>query len=244
MNDTIAMIEASMRADADALRTIGQNIANAEVPAYRRMIPISAAGFDQLVDAAAPATSNDDPQTVANDVAIDTRPGTLRMTGEPLDVAIEGQGFFALESKAGVLLTRRGDFHVSADGFLTAASGSAVLGMNGPIQVGPATPVIEADGSVRLGADIIDQLQIMQFENEAKLKYLGDGVYANPDGLVSSSEGHSTVRQGALETSNVAPVGEMVQLMETMRHFEAAQRLARGYDQMIEKAISELGKVG
>jgi flagellar basal-body rod protein FlgF len=243
MNETIAMIEASMRADADALRMIGQNIANAEVPAYRRMIPLNAAGFDQLVDAADSATANA-ARTLGSSVAMDKSPGTFKTTGEPLDVAIEGAGFFALQSPTGVLLTRRGDFHVSADGLLTAASGNAVLGTNGPIQVGSTTPVIESDGSVRLGADIVEQLQIMQFENEAQLEYLGDGVYANPHSIAAASETYPTVRQGALETSNVAPVGEMVQLMETMRHFEAAQRVARGYDQMIEKAISELGKVG
>jgi flagellar basal-body rod protein FlgF len=236
MSDTIALIEAAMRADADAVRVIGQNIANAEVTAYRRQVPVQVAEFDSIVDAAAQVGRP------SAEVAVDTRAGTLKTTGEALDLAIEGGGFFVLESAGGPVYTRRGDFHVAADGVLSAASGNAVLGAGGPIQLGDALPTIESDGSVRVGADVLDRLQVVQFADEAKLEYLGDGQYANPHALAVSEAGYAGVRQGFLETSNVQPVAEMVRLMETMRHFETAQRLVRGYDQMMEKAISELGR--
>jgi flagellar basal-body rod protein FlgG len=233
MSDTIAVLEAAMRADADAVRMIGQNVANAEVTAYRRQVPVQSASFADLVGES----------TVATEVAIDRRGGTLKTTGEPLNLALEGNGFFVLQAADGrATYTRRGDFHVSAAGMLTAVSGEAVLGASGPIQIGSAIPSIEPDGTLRVGADAIDQLQVMQFADESKLQYLGNGQYADPDNAAQGSEGYAIVRQGTLESSNVAPVTEMVQLMETMRHFEAAQRLVRGYDELMEKAISELGK--
>lgn len=230
MSDTIAMLEAAMRADADALRTIGQNVANAEVTAYRRQVPVQSAEFATQLDA------------IVSEPAVDRRAGTLKTTGEPLDLALEGNGYFVLQGAGGSVYTRRGDFRVSADGLLTAASGEPVLGAGGPIQVGTTLPTIEPDGTVRVGPDVIDQLQLMYFGNEAKLQYLGNSLYADAGDAAATDNGYAAVRQGFLEGSNVAPVTEMVQLMEAMRHFETTQRFVRGYDQMMEKAISELGR--
>lgn len=233
MSDTLAALEAAMRADADAVRIIGQNVANAEVTAYRRQVPVQSATFADLVTEGA----------VATEPVVDRRAGTLKSTGQPLNLALEGNGYFVLQGADGrALYTRRGDFHVSGDGLLTAASGEPVVGSGGPIQLGSAIPGIETDGTVRIGADAIDQLQVMHFANESKLQYLGNGLYADPGQAIPTDEGYAVVRQGYLESSNVAPVTEMVQLMETMRHFEAAQRLVRGYDELMQKAISELGK--
>lgn len=246
MSEIIEIIGNAMRTDADALRVIGQNIANAGVTAYRRQIPMAAAGFERMLGGAASATA--DPQTVVRsidgNVAIDLRPGSLKSTGAPLDVALEGSGFFVLQSVAGPVLTRRGDFHVSAEGTLTAASGEAVLGDNGAIHIGVGTPAIETDGTIRIGKDIVDRLRVVQVANDADLRHLGNGLYASSSGALADSEVYPVVRQGFLETSNVTPVSEMVQLMETMRHFEGAQRFVHAHDRMLEKAISELGKVG
>ncbi|HKQ14186.1 MAG TPA: flagellar hook-basal body protein [Steroidobacteraceae bacterium] len=233
MSDTISTLAAAMRADADAVRMIGQNVANADVTAYRRQVPVQSTTFAELIGDSA----------VSTEAAIDRRAGTLKTTGEPLNLALEGDGFFVLQASGGrSVYTRRGDFRVSAEGLLTAASGEPVLGASGPIQIGSAIPSIEPDGTVRSGADAIDQLQIMHFGDESKLQYLGNGLYADTGDAAASDAGYAIVRQGFLETSNVAPVTEMVQLMETMRHFEAAQRMVRGYDELLQKAISELGK--
>lgn len=238
MTETIGVIEAAMRADAEALRVIGQNIANAEVTAYRRQIPINQLDYAQVVS----ELDGQPPMSFAT--AIDSRPGTLRSTGEALDLAIEGSGYFALQSPSGVVLTRRGDFRVNADGVLSSASGLPVLGTGGPIAIGASVPTIDADGSVRIEDEIVGQLQLVHVAADAPLQYLGEGLYTAPVSDQAGAEGYGAIRQGVLETSNVTPVGEMVQLMETLRHFEASQRLARGYDQMLEKAISELGKIG
>ena len=167
MSDTIAMLEAAMRADADALRAIGQNVANAEVTAYRRQVPVQSASFATQLDA------------ITSEPAVDRRAGTLKTTGEPLDLALEGNGYFVLQAAGGRVYTRRGDFHVSADGVLTAESGQPVLGSAGPIQVGTSIPGIDSDGTVRVGQDVIDQLQLAYFGDEAKLRYLGESLYAD-----------------------------------------------------------------
>jgi flagellar basal-body rod protein FlgF len=245
MSDSIAMIEGAMRADAEALRIIGQNIANADVPAYRRQIAASSpAAFDELVTRTQLDASNTAARMQASAALFDNRPGTLRSTGEPLHLALEGAGFFVLQSPAGELLTRRGDFSVTPQGLLATATGELLLGSGGTIHVGAATPTIDATGNVRIGTEMIDQLRIVQVIDDTRLQYAGNGMYINPEAGLLDAAGGTLVRQGFLETSNVEPVGEVVQMMETLRHFEAAQRFVRGYDDLMQKAISELGKVG
>jgi flagellar basal-body rod protein FlgG len=247
MSETMSLLAASMQADAEALRLVAQNLAGAEIPAYRRQVAVNTIepGFDRLLTEASlqdlPAAATGLPAARA---AIDMTPGTFKATGRALDVAIEGNSFFALQSAAGIALTRRGDFHVNAEGLLTAASGEPVLGEQGVIQIGTQQPTIEPDGTVRIGSDVIDRLQMLSVADRTKLIDLGNGSYAPPADATPTLEDRAVLHQGSLETSNVAPVNEMIQLMETMRHFETAQRFVRGYDQMLEKAISELGKVG
>lgn len=245
MSSTMALLEASMRADAEALRVTGHNIANADVTGFRRQISVNSVDSTSFVDAetAASARMQAQPGLVpTSHVATDVRPGTLKSTGRALDVAIEGAGYLLLQAAQGQLLTRRGDLQISPQGLLTAASGAPVLGEQGVIDVSGGTPSIDLDGTVRVDGQIVDRLKVVEALDEATLQYLGNGEFSATGDVIPSE--HSMLRQGFLEASNVAPVGEMVQMMETMRHFEAGQRFVRGYDQMLEQAISELGKIG
>jgi flagellar basal-body rod protein FlgG len=236
MSEALQVIEGAMRADAEAVRIIAQNIANSGVTAYQRQIPLSPGAF---------ATALDDSSAVASalTVAMDFQPGPLRSTAEPLHMALDGSGFFVISGSDGMRLTRRGDFEVSADGVLVTAAGDVVLGDNGAIQLGSATPVVSVDGTVSIDDQAIDRLRIVNVSKLDALAYRGDGTFAiGPEQQLLESA--AAVRQGYLEGSNVTPVGEMMQLMEMVRHFEAAQRFVRGYDDLMQKAISELGKVG
>jgi len=246
VNGTMSLIEATMRADAEAVRVIGHNIANSQVAGYRRQIPVAALSstFAAAADEAAvhmQATGLSAPTT---HVETDLRAGALQSTGRALDVALEGSGFFVLQGATGALLTRRGDLQVSAEGTLTAATGEPILGEQGPIEIGIGVPVIAADGTIRVNDESIDRLRVVQVLNPEGLQYLGNGLFSASDSTAVVNQEQALLRQGFLESSNISPVGEMVQMMEAMRRFESAQRFARGYDQMMEKAISELGKVG
>lgn len=245
MSDTLSLIEATMRADAETVRVIGHNIANAQVTGYRRQIPVSsvATTFATAADEAALDVQASQLAAPMTHIETDVRAGTLQSTGRALDVALEGPGYLVLQGASGPLLTRRGDLRVSADGILTSASGEPVLGEQGVIEVGTGTPAIDMDGTLRIDNNVVDRLRVVQVGNAAGLEYLGNGVFAPSDTAGVVEQEQAALRQGFLETSNISQVGEMVQLMEAMRRFESAQRFARGYDQMLEKAISELGKL-
>ncbi len=236
MSDAIASLSDALRNDAETLRVIGQNVSNMETVAYRREIAVTRPTFEQAADEARATLAR--PLTVQS--AIDQRPGTLKGTGEPLHLALEGAGFFVVETSAGEALTRRGDFRLDSDGRIVTQDGLPVLGQGGAIHVA-GTPAISPDGTLRVGGEAVAQLRIAQVAVETQLTPLGADLYRAaqlPDADMSAR-----VRQGFLETSNVDSVQEMVRLIETMRHFETVQRFVRGYDDMVGKAITELGKV-
>jgi flagellar basal-body rod protein FlgF len=172
--------------------------------------------------------------------SVDQRPGTLRSTGEVLNLALEGPGFFVVDTPQGEALTRRGDFRLDSEGRLVTQDGHAVLGQSGAIQIS-GTPAIAPDGAVRVGGEVVAQLRIAQVAAESQLMPLAGDLYRAAQ--LPEADLSARVRQGFLETSNVESVQEMVRLIETMRHFETVQRFVRGYDDMVGKAISELGKV-
>jgi flagellar basal-body rod protein FlgG len=238
MTEALAAIASALQSDAEAVRVVSLNIANAQTPAYRREIALARASFTDAIEGL--------PQLTAPNLesAVDVRAGTLKSTGSALDVALEGKGFFVIGTAQGEKLTRRGDFRLDAEGRMVTQAGEPLLGMNGAISVGDGQPVISADGSVRAGDTVADKLRIVQLASEAALEPLGDGSYAMPPGEQAAVEGSSVqVRQGFLETSNVQPINETIQLMEAMRRFEMAQRFVRGYDSMVDQAISTLGKI-
>lgn len=232
--DAMQSVTATLQADAEAARVISQNIANAHSPAYRREISVNHATFPDVA-----ATV----QTPDIGSVIDRTPGTLQNTGEPLHVAVEGSGFFVISTEHGELLTRRGDFRLDSNGQLVTQSGNPVLGAKGPITLDAGSPVIDADGTIRSGTTIIDKLRVADVSKDTLLQPAGDDGYAVTGAQQQPPDAAAPiVHQGFLETSNVQSVNEMVQLMDTMRRFEAAQHFVRGYDSMVDEAIKTLGK--
>ena len=157
-----------------------------------------------------------------------------------LHLALEGPGFFVVDAPQGEALTRRGDFRLDNEGRLVTQQGLPVLGDNGPVHLN-GTPQISADGSVRVAGEVVAQLRIAQVAAGSPLVPLNGDLYRGSP--LPQGDATARVRQGFLETSNVESVQEIVRLVETMRHFETVQRYVRGYDDMMGKAISELGKV-
>ena len=240
MSDLFQGIGAAMRADAEAVRVIGQNVANSNTVAYRRQVAVTHSNFDSSVaDARESLLAGNAART---GVAHDFRPAALQHTGNPTHVALEGAGFFMLDTDRGPVLTRRGDFKLSSDGTLLAASGAAVLGGSGRIQLDSSTPEIAKDGAISVGGVIVDRLRVVHVADDSSLVALGDGTFTTDPQFMSEGDLGGIVRQGFLESSNVVGTTEMVQLVETMRHFEFEQRFARAWDGMLNDAIRDLGK--
>lgn len=155
----------------------------------------------------------------------DLSPGPLRATGEPLDFAVEGEGFFAVRGAGGTRYTRDGQFQVSANGTLVTAAGDEVLGPDGqPVRVGPG-------GSVAASAIALTRI---------------DGATREGDNLFTGTAGGAAagrVRAGALEGSAVDPIRTMVDMLGSLRAFEAGQRVITTIDSTLAKATNQVGAI-
>ena len=185
------------------------------------------------------------PETVKTDF----RPGTMKETGNPLDLAIGGKGFFSLMDQEGnSSFTRDGHFKIDEEGFLITLNGETVMGKKGTINLKPSEEEkisninITQVGEVFLNDKFIDQLLIVDFNDYEKINKSGNSQYTNNDIENVIELEDFRIIQGGLEGSNVDPMVEMVQLLETQRNFESTQRAVRSIDDALKKATNEVGK--
>lgn len=223
--------------DLYRLNLVSQNLANANTPGYKREMAVSRPFVAHLeagmksIPASFPALSS----------LVDAKQGALTQTGNPLDVALEGAGFFELASDEGPVYSRQGSFRVDAGGRLVNAAGLAVMGTGGEILLSGGQPSIDRSGRVFEGERQAGQLKLVSFGDAGALAPLGGGLYraaASGDTAAETLQ----VRQGFLEASNVATLGEMIVLIGLTRRFEAASRVVQNYDAMLGTAIRSLGE--
>lgn len=173
--------------------------------------------------------------------------GSLQQTSNPLDLAIQGQGFFQIQLPDGTTgYTRDGAFQVDANGQLVTSNGAAVLP---GITVPPAAKsvTIGDDGTISVAVDgspqplVLGQLQLASFINPAGLEPLGQNLYAEtaasggPTEGAPGQNGLGSLRQGFVETSNVNVVEELVQMIQTQRAYELSSKAIQTSDQMLQR---------
>ena len=236
MTDAIELLGASLRADAEALRVTSQNIANVQTPGYRSEVSVLE------FESAARKAASIDLLTPTLRVANDFRTGSLQQSDAPWSVALQGDGYFVLSTPSGEQVTRRGDFTLDSTGKLVSHDGFAVLGDGGEITPPGGAPTIDSDGTIRVNGQVIDRLRRVTVDPSA-LVSSGDTEFAPASSSSLTEGGANTVKQGFLETSNVTPTDELLRLMETMRHFDMAQHFVRGASDMLNNAITTLGRV-
>jgi flagellar basal-body rod protein FlgF len=173
--------------------------------------------------------------------------GTLTPTGNPLDLALTGQGFFVASGPSGPLYTRNGSFKISSGGALTTADGYTVQGAGGgAIQTQSRGPIdISPDGTVAQDGQTIGQLQIVSFKDTRALQKQSGTYFVNAQPNAASPEpSTATVSQGQLEGSNVVAAESAVRLVGVMRQFEMLQKAVMTTTDMNKQAITEVARVG
>lgn len=244
MNEVLAVSLQSMQGDMARLDQVGMNLANVLTPGYKRAVAMQAplgASFAGHVAAA----SNAQTQPAASPVhlAADLRAGTLKSTGQSLDVAIDGPGYFEVLTASGLAYTRQGSFHVDARSRLVTAQGDPVMGTAGEIVVDNTRPAISTAGAISSSVTglALGQLKVIDFEAGTSPERLGEGLFAASPGMNPLPDAQVRVRQGFVENSNATSTLEMASLVQAMRHFEGMQKVLQGYDEMLGTAIRKLG---
>jgi len=172
--------------------------------------------------------------------------GDLKSTGNLMDFAISGEGFFTLESDQGQVFTRNGHFSISEEGMIEDSFGNRLLGSSGPVEVlgqngVPGEVRITEKGEVMVDGDIVNKILITDFQYKHDLEKIGNNLFKPNEGVTGEAIESTGIVQGFLETSNINPVSEMVNLIDMHRQFEATQKVMRTFDQIAEDAINEVG---
>lgn len=243
MNPILAAAEVGMEADVQRLRTISHNLANVDTVGFKREITVNS-GFERQ---AAPGATNGAADALADGrvaTYTDRSPGTLRHTGNPLDLAIEGNAYFVIDTGTQDAYTRQGTFRVNADGELVNAFGQLVETTGGNVRLTSPAPVIDSQGYIHDNGTVVGQLKLVSVANPGSLQDVGNGLYIPTDATGApdpASPDMARVRQGFTEASNVVSMTEMVHMLETVRHFEATQKILQGYQEMLDRSITDLG---
>lgn len=182
---------------------------------------------------------------------IDLSQGPIERTGNPLDVAIDGKGFLAVQTPRGERYTRNGALQVNSAGELVTSEGYQVLGENGPILLQPKDRdiTISPDGtiSVRQGSNTVDsqrgRLRKVAFDRPGQLQKDGTGTFAKPDNVNFENDTASRFQQGAVEKSNVRSVIEMTRMIEVTRSYTQVATMLSQQADLNRTAIEKLAEV-
>jgi flagellar basal-body rod protein FlgF len=225
----------------ESLDMLANNIANTETGGYK-----TDREFYSLYTSS--EATGDDPATlpVIERNYTDFSQGSMRATSNPLDLGIQGKGFFAVDSPSGVAYTRNGSFQMTAAGKLVNADGYAVRSASGkPIMLDPSLPVeVAADGTISQSGQTGGKLAVLDFANQADLVKQGNTLFRTADPKTTPIAASAEVRQGRLESSNVGNSESVVRLVSVMRQFDMLQKAIHIGRDMNLKAINEVAKVG
>ncbi len=235
---------AGLAAQLQALDVIASNLANLGTAGYRGQEPTFRsliAGEQQMPSNSLNTAVND--FGVLGDTRLDLASGSLVSTGNPLDLAVAGKGFFAVQSESGILYTRNGGFHRTSKGELVNAEGDSVLGEHGSLDLPDGAVAVSEDGTISVAGAVVARLRIAEFAPGTNLVAHGKALYAAPAGAELPAAS-SSIRQGMLEQSNVGPVEGVVELIAIQRNAEMMQRALTLFDsQLNQTAAQDLPRV-
>jgi flagellar basal-body rod protein FlgF len=238
-----ATAASGLRARMESLDLLANNVANASTGGYKA---------DREFYSLYSAPEAQDPDSIPTMPVIekpwiDLSQGIVHPTGNPLDVALSGKGFFSVQGPGGPLYTRNGNFRLAPGGTLVTSDGYAVRSAKGtPLTLQPSRPIeISTDGTVLQDGTVIGQLQVVDFTSTADLSKQGNNYFKVSDPAVSPTPSSgTTVEQGKLEASNTGSAEGAVRLISIMRQFEMLQKAVSVATEMNKRAIEDVAKVG
>jgi flagellar basal-body rod protein FlgF len=226
------------------LDIVANNLANVDTAGFK---------FESLMantdEVTTPAPGGGAPTPVdfvaAAGVARDYTQGPLTQTGSPLDVAIDGKGFFQVTTSAGPRYTRDGRFKLDPTGRLVTQDGDAVQGDGGDIVLDPkkGRVTISDNGEISQSGQIVGKLTALTFDSLAALSKDGANLYRNDSNLTAQPSIGAQLKQGMLEGSNVQPVSQITRLIEINRAYDAIASMMASTGQLANSAVQRLGSV-
>ena len=226
------------------LDIISNNLANVNTAGFKK----DKMTFEGLLAGATnppavPQASTADPILQKENIYIDYSSGPITQTGNPLDLALNDDGFFAVATPDGTAYTRQGNFRLSADGTLVTLDGYPVQGQGGSIRIQGNRIEIDAKGLIVVDGTPAGTISLVDFEKPYNLTKIGSTLFVPADQQEPRQSVTTQLSQGHLEGSNVESISEMVQMIETNRYFEACSKVIKNFDDIAAKAANEIGRI-
>ena len=222
-----------------ALDTIANNLANVSTAGFRASHNVFSSVLATAGDTSLSVLNQDENDYgVLSGTQLDTSQGALVPTGNDLDLAMEGPGYFAVQTATGPVYTRGGNFRVSPQGKLITAAGDPVMGENGPITILGQPVSISSDGTISANGAISGRLKLLEFAPTVNMQSAGGTYYTAPTGTATAGQA-SKVRQGMLESSNVNPVTSVVELITAQREVETMRRVLTMFSTELDKTAAQ-----
>lgn len=231
MSGLVDSATAVMRASSARVDRAAVNVANVSTPGFKRQLQSS----DQV---------NGDFATTLSRLRVDMQAGKLVETGRPLDLAINGSGFFQLKAGDRLVYSRQGNFSLASDGRVITPQGYTLQQTGGgDLVLDTGMVKIAADGTILDGDKPLGQIAVYSIRDGASATPLDGSLFTLAD---DDAEAIATpsLRQGAVEASNVSLGDEMISMMGALRGAETGAKLVQVYDDLMGKAISTFGQVG
>jgi len=217
------------------LNQVSNNLANVDTPGFKK----ETVTFDEMLYQA-----NRSRQRVGKGLRINTihQQGVVQKTDAPLDLAISGDGFFRVQTPAGVRYTRAGNFQRNNEGLLVTADGYPVLGEAGPVALTGTKVDVAGDGRLYVDGVQVNRLTVVTADPKA-LKKEGENLFRLADGAAEEASPNSQLLQGHLEKSNVNTVTEMTEMIDLYRAYEGQQKMIRAVDDLDDLAVRKVGSL-
>lgn len=254
MSDGLYTAMTGAMATSKQLDIVANNLANVDSAGFKKEKTIFKGQqpdveFD-LLELQAPETEMpgkilplDKYNVVIDDTYTDFAQGRMEKSDNPLDLGLQGKGFFKVQGPNGVRYTRNGTFGISSQNQLVTQDGYPVLDdQNRAILLDKGAITINSNGGLYQGGERIAKLGIVQFQKQDELIKEGKSLWqGNP---IQEQPSEAVVHQGFLESSNVNPVDEMIQLIQLHRSFEMNTRVLETYGELNRKAATDVGRIG
>ncbi|MFA7382010.1 MAG: flagellar basal-body rod protein FlgF [Desulfurivibrionaceae bacterium] len=217
------------------LNQVTNNLANVDTPGFKK----ETVTFDEMLYQVSRSR-----QRVGKGLRINTvhQQGVVQQTDAPLDMAISGEGFFRVQTPAGVRYTRAGNFQRNSEGLLITANGYPVLGESGPITITGNKIDVARDGSLTVDGTQSGRLAIVSVDPQA-LKKTGENLFRLEEGAAEETSQNFQLMQGHLEKSNVNTVTEMTEMIDLYRAYEGQQKMIRAVDDLDDLAVRRVGSL-
>ncbi len=224
MDNTLLVSLSQQLAAYRSMDVIANNIANASTPGFKR----EGVKFEEYLTPMKPSETEKGTQLVSfvvdKGTVRDLTEGHVERTDAPFDLAINGKGYFVVQTPAGDRYTRDGHFQLDQDGNLVTSDGNKVMGEGGEITFSPDDGDIHiaGDGTISGQQGQLGKVRLVSFDDERGMINEGSNLYSTTESPKAADQG--TIHQGMLESSNVDPVVEISHMIEVMRAYQADRR--------------------